>query len=110
MRACAEICKLALLVETYNLILGQVFYELDLIRLVLLFHKLYGIFVAELEALERQLFLYDFTHFLLDLFEYLGSEDCFGIEVVVKAVFYRRTCGKLCLGIETLYRLRQNMA
>ena len=87
MRACTQIGEVALLIKAYDGILGQVVYKLDLIRLVLFLHELYGFLTGQLKALKLYLFLADLAHLGLDLLEYLGSDGKRCVKVIVKAVF-----------------------
>ena len=108
--ACAQIHKLALLVEAYGGVLGQVVYQLDLVRLIALLHELERLVAGQLEALDGQLLLAYLAHLGLELFKDLRREGHVGIDVVVETVVNRGTDGQLCLGVQALYRLGEDVA
>ena len=110
MRTGAQLVKLTLAEEGNLFALAGVFADqLDFVNLALGFHPGDGLVRIQLIPLERQRLLDDFFHLGLDFFENLGREWSFHIEIIVKAVVDRRADGKLCVGIQTLDRLRQHM-
>ena len=110
MRAGAEVGELALLIEAYDGVLGQVLYELDLVGLVLIGHELDGLGARQLEALYGQLLLAYLAHLGLYLLEHLGGEGDVGVDVVVEAVLDSGAYRQLALGIQALHRLGEDVA
>ena len=109
-RTCAQIGEVALLIEGYDRVLGQVVNKLDLVRLFTLFHEFYCFLARKLESFKLYLFLADLAHLGLDLLEDVGSYGKGSVKVIVKAVFDSRADGQLDLGIKALYRLGEDMA
>jgi len=107
--ACAEVGKLALLIEADGRVLGQVVDELDLERLVLFLHELDGLGARQLKALELELFLADLAHLRLDLAEVLRREGERGEQVIIETVVDARADGELYLGPKALDGLRQHV-
>ncbi len=108
-RTCAQVGELALLIKAYDRILRQVVYKLDLIRLFLFLHELQRLLARQLKALQLELFLADFAHLALYLLHYFRGKGERRIHIVVKAVLYRRTDGKLDLRVQALDRLRKDV-
>ena len=109
MRACAEVCEIALAEEAYRGILGQVVYQLCLVGLAHFLGKLQCLFAGKSEALELDIFLYYFLHFGFDFREVVLGEGGFAVEIVIEAVGDGGTYRELRVGIEVLYCLRENM-
>ena len=107
MRACAEVNIVPLFEEAEFLILGQVVYKLYLVGLALILHKLYSLGSGKCEALHLKIFLNDFLHFGFESGYILVGKSSVAVEIVIEAVFNRRTYGKLGFGEQPLYCLRQ---
>ena len=107
MRACAQIRKLALLVEGDLLAVGNTLDQLYLVRLVL--HQFQRLILRQYKSLQRKSFLADLLHFLLDLFQHFRRERYINIHIVIPAFIDRRTDRQFYLRIQSLYRLRHNM-
>ena len=108
-RACAEVCKLALRVERDVRVFGQVVDQLDLIRLILFLHIFDGFLARQLEALELQLFLADLAHLGLDGVEIFLREVERSVEVIIEAVVDGRADGQLDLRPQALDGLRHDV-
>ena len=109
MRTCAKIREFALRVEGDHGVLGQIPDQLDLVRLVLLFHQADRFLAGKLRALDFEVFLADLLHLRLNGVEVFLREGGRRIEVVVETLFDRRTDGKLRLGVQALDRLRHHV-
>lgn len=109
-RADAHVDVVALLVEADLGVLGQVVDVLELVLFVALLHQLLGLFAAEDEGLDRQVFLDDLPHLGLDGGEVLVAElPVAQIHIVIEAVFGRGAVGEIGLGIEALDGLRHDV-
>lgn len=95
MGAGAEIGKIALLIEGNDGILRQILYQLYLIAFSSFLKHFDGGLTADLFADQRNILLYDPFHFLLDIPQVGVSEALLHIDIVVEAVFNRRTDGQL---------------
>ena len=108
MRACAEICEIALRVEGDLLApLGVLLDQLLLIRLA--GHLLHGLRRRQLETLERDIFLDNLLHLGLDFLEIFAGNRRLEIEVVVEAVVHRRADCELCARVQAADCLRENV-
>lgn len=104
----AQVGKLALAVEGYRRPVGGVLgNEFQLVGLV--GHQLFGLGTIQLEPLDLIGLLDDPVHLGLDLCQILGAEGGLDVDVVVEAAVNGRADGQLGLGIESLYRLSQNV-
>ncbi len=108
-RSGAEVDEFALLIKADDRILRKVVYKLDLIRLVPLLHELDSFPARKLKALELELFLADLAHLALDFLHYFRSKGEGRVHIVIKAVLYCRTDGKLDLRVQAFDRLRQHV-
>ena len=106
---CAEVHKVALLVEGDLLALGHAVDEQHLVGLALFLHQLLCLVAGQGEALELQIFLDDLLHLRLDGRQHGGVEGQIAVEVVVEAVVHGGADGQLDFGVEALDRLRQNV-
>ena len=109
MRTGAQVGELALAVEGNEGVLRQIVDQLDLVRLLGLFHKRNGLGAGQLKALELQLFLADLAHFLLDGFKVVGREGVLAVDVVIEALFDRGADGKLRARVQAADRLRHDV-
>ena len=109
-RPCTQIRKFSLLIKADFLPFRQIFNQLHLIRLLLLFHQGNGFLPRQAEPLYRQSFLDDLLHLCLNLFQILCCNRLCKINIIIKTVCNRRTNGQLCLRIQPLYRLSHHMA
>ena len=107
-RAGAEIHKISLTVEGNLLAFGKVFDELDLVGLISLLHQGDGLVAGQRELLQTVALLDDFLHLRFDLVQVFTVEGS-RLEVIVEAVFDRRTDGKLYVRIKMLYSFSQYM-
>ena len=109
MRSGTEIHKISLTVEGYPRTLWKIIYKLNLIWLILLLHKFQRFLSCKLKALKGYLLFHYFFHLSLYPVEIFLRERRLYIEIIIKPSIYRRTNCKLCLRIETLYRLCKNV-
>ena len=109
MGAGAKVHKFALAVEADHSVLRQVLDQLHLVGLALFLHILDRLLPGQLKPLQRQLFLADLAHFLLDFLHDFRSEGEGGIQVIVEAVFNGRANGQLDLREQPLDSLGQHM-
>ena len=108
-RACAQVCKLALGIEADHRIFRQVFDQLYLIGFVFFF-KIFDSFLSWFfRSYKRKIFLYDLFHFFFDFFQILCCKGSLSVYIIVKAVCHRRTDGQLCLRIQSLNSLGHDM-
>ena len=108
-RACAKVNEIALLEEGKLLVLGKVVDQLHLIGLALLFHQRDRLGAGESEALHLKVLLGDLLHLSFQCRQLLLGEGVVAVKVVVEAVLDGRANGKLGVGIQTLYRLCEDM-
>ena len=108
-RTCAEVHKVALLVEGDLLALGHAVDEQHLVGLALFLHQLLCLVAGQGEALELEIFLDDLLHLRLDRRQHGGVKGQIAVEVVVEAVVHGGTDRQLDFGVEALDRLRQNV-
>ena len=109
MRTGAQVGELALAVEGNDGVLRQIVDQLDLVRLLGLFHERNGLGAGQLKALELQLFLADLAHFLLDGFKVVGREGVLAVDVVIEALFDRGADGELRARVQAADRLRHDV-
>ena len=109
MGTCAKVNKLALAVEADNSVFGKLLDELNLVGLVLFCHKCDSLCAGELKTLDAQVFAHDLLHFGFDILEDILGEGDLAVEVIVVAVVYCRTDGKLGLGVESLNSLSEDV-
>ena len=106
MRAGTQIYEAALVIEGNLRILRQIFNQLHLIRLTLVFHVLDCFIAGQSEPLQFMSFLDDLLHLRFQLIQvFPGKRLC--VEIIIKSIFNGRPNGHLCLREQTLYRLRQ---
>jgi len=107
-RPTAEIDELALLVQRHS---GRIeaLEDLHLEGLLMVAKEPDGLAAVHLAALEAIVSAGDLAHGGLDPREVLGRERRRSIEIVVEAVFDRRSDRQLHLGIETLHGLRHHV-
>ena len=92
----AEVEELAGLVDGDALVgLGELLDEVDLHEIALGAESLQGLVARQELARIRFVALYQLLHFLFDLFQVLGSERLFAVEVVEEAVLGRRAVAEL---------------
>ena len=109
MRSCAEVCKLALLIEGYFLTLRDSVDEQYLIRLALFFHEFLCFIAGKCETFYFEVFLDYLFHFGFDFFKLLCRKCHVGVEIVIEAIINSGPDCELDFGIKTLYSLRKNM-
>ncbi len=95
MRTGTEISKISLLIEGNNGILRQILYQLYLIAFSPFLKHFDGVLTADLFADQGNILLYDPLHFLLNVPQIGISEALLHIDIVVEAVFNRRSDGQL---------------
>ena len=86
MRSCAELNKIALLIERYLFVFRKVLDELYLVRLILVLVHLYGFFSRKCEVSQSFALLDDLLHLGFDFVEILTCQRRH-IEVIVESVF-----------------------
>ena len=102
-RSDAHVNVLALLEEAELGLVLQISHVLDLVLFAALLHQLDGLVTGQDEGLDRQVFLADLLHFLLDGGQVLvGQLGVAQVHVIVEAVVGGRTKGKVCLGVQAL--------
>ena len=109
-RTCAQVNKITLLVEGDRRIFGKVVYKLNLVGLILLFHKLKSLVAGKCELLQLLVLLNYLLHLTLDLGKICRCKLYLRVDVIVEAVVNGGTDGKLCLGIKSLYCLCKHVA
>ena len=108
-RTRAKIRKVTLRVHGDDRIFGQVLNQLHLVVLVSFLEEFERFLSGNLASDQRQILLYDFLHFLLDLQEILLCEFVLGFQVIVESVIDRRTDRKFRVRPQVLDRLRHDM-
>ena len=108
-RAGAQVNELALPVEADDGVLREILNELNLVRLALLLHECDGLRAGQLKTLEREVFLRDLFHLLLDGGQIVRRERLGRIEIVIEPVVDGRPDGELDLRMEALDRLRKHV-
>ena len=83
--------------------------EFDFIRFAHFFKLLDSVFGGKLELFKFNAFFGDLLHLGFQLGKYVLGEGCFGVNVIVKAVFNRRADTELGTGEQLLHRLRHNV-
>ena len=107
-RTGAQVGEVALRIKADGLALaGMLIHQLDFIRLV--GHELMRFLNIQREPLDRQCGLRNRGHFLFELFEVLGGERRFLIEIVIEAVVDGRADGKLRVREQVHNRLREDV-
>ena len=110
MRTCAQLIKLTLAEERYLLAFaGVLFDKLNLVVLTLGGHHFNSLIGIKLISLKGNSLLDDFFHLAFKLLKNLRRERNIDIKVIVEAVVNSRTYGELCLRIETLHSLSEDM-
>ena len=109
MRACAQIRKFPLGIETDGLVFGKILDQFYLVGLVFLFKILNGLISGHSILFDLQVFLDDLFHLRLDLFQIFHSKRSLSVHIIVKSVSNRRPDGKLCLRVQPLDSLSHNV-
>ena len=109
MRARAEIREVTLFIERDRFLLRQVFDQHDLVVLAFILEILER-FIARQHLLhQRDIFLRDLRHLLLDRCEILLAENMVRVQIIVEAIIDRRSDSKLHAREQVLDRLRHHM-
>ena len=87
----------------------MLFAKLNLIGFAHFFELLYCICGSKLKLFKLDIFLDDLLHFGFDLFEILGRERLFDIEIVIESVVDSRSDSELYFGEESFYSLSHDM-
>ena len=109
MRARTEIREIPLFVERDRLLFRQIFDQHDLVVLAFSLEILERLFARQHLLHQRNIFLRDLRHFLLDRCEILLAEDMVRIQIIVEAIIDRRSDSKLHTREQMLNRLCHHM-
>ena len=109
MRARAEIREVTLFIERDRFLFRQVFDQHDLVVLAFILEILER-FIARQHLLhQRDIFLRDLRHLLLDRCEILLAENMIRVQIIVEAIIDRRSDSKLHAREQMLDRLCHHM-
>ena len=110
-RACAQICEISLLVNGNKRVLRKIVNKLYLVALSFFFKELQRIRTADFLADHRNILLYNAVHFLLNVFKVAVCKLFLHVDIVVEAVFNRRSDSELdsVLCVKMLESLRHDM-
>ena len=109
MRACTQIYKLSLLIETDHRVFRQILDQFHFVWLLSFFHKSNRLCPGFLKTFQPQAFLDDLFHLRLNLLQIFICKRSLTVHIVIEAVRNRRSDCQFHLRIEALDRLSHNM-
>ena len=109
-RASTEVGKFTLPIERNRFALASVFFtEFYLVRFILFFQEGNGFVWGECELFQFCIFLDDFLHLGFDFPQFFCGKRFFYIEIIVETAVDCRANRKLCVWIQPLNRLSEDM-
>ena len=108
-RACAQVCEVALFVEGDNSIFGQILNQFYFVRFFSFFHVFDCFFSGQFEFFDCDIFFRNFLHFCFQSFQFFLCESFFSVEIIVEAVSDSGADRNFSFGVQAFYSLCQHM-